>query len=381
MTAVRTNLPFRLAMVSEPEAACAERLGRAGFPRDIAREIAVYLAQATDLPGIADDLARDLARHGITLDIATPDDMPGRLPDWTAEPTIVWAMTDGLAYFRGSTVAPLARLAGLPVYGCGAQAQHLCQDKFASGMLARAAGLRTPATALYEGNACIAGDDLSAGAGPFFVKPNRLGAKIGVFADSLAETLPAALALSRRIEARYCDRAVVQAYIPGSDVRVSAMDLGGPLAPQLGIARMVKDPRSETGGAFLTMRDNDTLSGSRDTQGGVGGFGAHRAVAFAPALDDLRALVARGDGEVVARTVREIETMTGLLARLLGLRDYFSLDIRLGADGTPWFLEFETCPAVTIYDFQTYLSTVHRRGLGDALAASLKRVPERKAEL
>ena len=73
--------------------------------------------------------------------------------------------------------------------------------------------------------------------------------------------------------------------------------------------------------------------------------------------------------------------MTERLARLLGLRDYFSLDIRLGDDGTPWFLEFETCPAVTIYDFQTYLSSVHGLTLGEALAASLKRVPERKAEL
>ncbi len=381
MTAVRTDLPFRLALVAEPEAACAGRLRQSGFCDDIAREIAVYLAQATDLPGIADDLARDLARHGITLDIATPDEMPGRLPAWTAEPTIVWAMTDGLAYFRGSTVAALARLAGLPVYGCGAQAQHLCQDKFASGMLARSAGLRTPATALYEGDDFIAGDDMSALSGPFFVKPNRLGAKTGVFADSLADGLPAALALCRRIEERYCDRAVVQAYIPGSDVRVSAMDLGGPLAPQLGIARMMKDPRSETGGAFLTMRDNETLSGSRDLVGGVGGFGAQRAMAFAPAMADMRAEAARGEREGAPRTVREIETMTDRLARLLGLRDYFSLDIRLGDDGTPWFLEFETCPAITIYDFQTYLSTIHRRGLGDALAASLKRVPERKAEL
>ncbi len=379
---VRTALPFRLALVFEAEATCAARLVEAGFPPDVAREVAVYLAQATDLADVVPDLAQELAAQAIDLEVVPLDEFPARIAGWSDidRPTVAWAMTDGLAYYRGSTVAALARLANLPVYGAGAQAQHLCQDKFASGVLARAAGLRTPPTALFEGDRFVAGDDLSRWPGPFFVKPNRLGAKIGIFADSMAPTLDAAMALCRRIDGRYCDRAVVQAFVRGADVRVSVMDLGGPLAPQLGIARMVKDPRSETGGAFLTMRDNESLSGSRDTLGGVGAFGLGRDRAFTPTMEDLRVLAREGDA-AAERAVPEIEAMALGLAQLLGLRDYFSLDIRLGEDGTPWFLEFETCPAVTIYDFQTYLSQTQGLSLGAALARSLRRIPERKAEL
>ena len=63
-------------------------------------------------------------------------------------------------------------------------------------------------------------------------------------------------------------------------------------------------------------------------------------------LDDARS---RGLVDAVLDT-------SGRLARLVGLRDCFSIDFRIEADGRPVFLEFEVCPAVTIYDFQNYLA-------------------------
>jgi hypothetical protein len=53
------------------------------------------------------------------------------------------------------------------------------------------------------------------------------------------------------------------------------------------------------------------------------------------------------------------------------LRDCFSIDFRIDAEGLPTFFEFEVCPAVTIYDFQDYLA---RRGmtLGAALAKAMR---------
>ncbi len=58
------------------------------------------------------------------------------------------------------------------------------------------------------------------------------------------------------------------------------------------------------------------------------------------------------------------------LAHALNLRDYWSMDFRLDPDGRPWFLEFETCPAVTIYDFRTYLRTAYALDLPQALAVA-----------
>jgi D-alanine-D-alanine ligase len=65
------------------------------------------------------------------------------------------------------------------------------------------------------------------------------------------------------------------------------------------------------------------------------------------------------------------------LVRLVGLRDYFSIDFRIDAAGQPTFFEFEVCPAVTIYDFQNYLAG---RGLtlGGALAKAMRRAFARR---
>ncbi len=61
----------------------------------------------------------------------------------------------------------------------------------------------------------------------------------------------------------------------------------------------------------------------------------------------------------------------------MGLRDCFSIDFRIDAEGRPTFFEFEVCPAVTIYDFQNYLA---RRGvtLGVALVKAMRIAFERR---
>ena len=146
------------------------------------------------------------------------------------------------------------------------------------------------------------------------------------------------------------------------------MDAGGSLVDQLGVERLVKDPASETGGAFMTMKDNETLSGARDVSGTRGGFGAEREAAFVPKMADLR----RAADPRSQRAVAEILAMSERFARLAGLRDYFSLDFRIDEEGMPTFFEFEVCPGVTIYDFQNYLKTTHWLGLGEALARAFQ---------
>jgi D-alanine-D-alanine ligase len=203
--------------------------------------------------------------------------------------------------------------------------------------------------------------------GPLFVKPNTLGAKIGIFADSLCNDGLEADDRARRIWERYRDRALIQPFVEGDDVRVSFMDLGGEFADQLGVERITKDPGSETGGAFLTMKDNETLSGARDTAGGRGGFGAMRAAAFTPRMVDLRDEASERSRRAVAR----ILDFSARLVRLIGLRDVFSIDFRIDPDGQPTFFEFEVCPGVTIYDFQNYLRQRRGLSLGGALAKAL----------
>lgn len=355
----------------ESEDAARGRLESFGYSREIAAEIAVYLAQSTDLPLFAGEIAGALAERGVEAEFVELDQLPERLTALAPrrDETIVWTLNDGVRFYRGSSVPALARLQGFARFGSPAPAAHLAQDKFASLALALAAGLPIPPTILIEGDKEIAAlRNRPKSAGPLFVKPNTLGAKIGIFADSLCRDGLEAKDRARRIWDRYRDRALIQPFVEGDDVRVSFIDLGGEFADQLGVERIVKDPESEASGAFLTMMDNETLSGARDTEGRRGGFGLGHAAAFTPRMVDLRE-------ERSARSRRAVERILDLsarLARLIGLRDLFSIDFRIRTDGEPVFLEFEVSPAVTIYDFQNYLRRRRGVSLGEALASALE---------
>ena len=360
----------------ETEEAVRRRLCAFGYAPDVAEEIAVYLAQSTDLPSLSGEIACALFKDGVRAEFVPLHRLPRRLQELhpRRDETIVWAMTDGVRFYRGSAVPALARLEGFARFGSPPTAAHLGQDKFASLALASSVGLTVPATRLMQG------DDEIASLGPtrrseaLFVKPNALGAKIGIFADSLCASEADAVDRARRIWDRYRDRALIQPFVAGDDVRASFIDCGGDFADQIGVERIEKNPASETGGVFLTMKDNETLSGAKDTAGARGGFGALRPAAFVPRMIDLR----RQDDERSRRAVEAVLDGADRLARLVGLRDCFSMDFRIDATGRPTFLEFEVCPAVTIYDFQNYLAG---RGLtlGGALAKAMRLAYSRRA--
>jgi D-alanine-D-alanine ligase-like ATP-grasp enzyme len=364
-------MPLSTAViVFESGEVARRRLEGYGYAPDVAAEIAVYLAQSTDLPGFVREIADALGEDGVEARFTPLDDLSLRLRDLSPrrDETIVWALTDGVRFYRGSSVPALTRLEGFPRFGSPSTAAHLAQDKFASLALASAAGLDVSPTLLVAGEREIAAlGRWPSASGPLFVKPNTLGAKIGIFADSLCRNLAEAKDRATRIQDRYRDRALIQPFVEGDDVRVSFIELGGDLADQLGVERIVKNPASEASGAFLTMKDNQTLSGAIDTAGTRGGFGLGHKAAFVPRMADLREAGDQRSKNAVAR----ILDCSARLARLVGLRDCFSIDFRIDAEGLPTFFEFEVCPAVTIYDFQNYLA---RRSmtLGVALAKAMR---------
>ena len=359
----------RVVIAYESQASAEARLARYGYAPQLAAEIAVYLAQSTDLPDYFGEIREELAAAGASVEFIELEELSRARPATQEEQPLIWCQTDGIRFFRGSSVPFFARLDGAARYGSSLLAQALCQNKFECLTLAEAAGLTIQPTLLLEGREVVASlGRLGSRETSLFVKPNTLGAKIGIFADSRSATMAEALYAASRIWDRYRDRAIVQSFIEGDDVRVSYMDLGGAFAAQLGLAQLVKHPESETGGAFMTMRDNETLSGAKDLTGARGGFGLSRAAAFTPGMIDLR----QAKDERSRHAIKTIVPQAERLARLVGLADYFSMDFRIDAKGEPTFFEFEVCPAVTIYDFQTYLRSVHGLSLGAALARSMQ---------
>ncbi|RWH55633.1 MAG: D-alanine:D-lactate ligase-like protein [Mesorhizobium sp.] len=333
----------KLILVYEPEKACFDRLVADGHVAARAAEIASYLAQSTDIASEFDALAAACLTCGLSFVPVALDDAASALAGEGPKSTLVWTLTDGVAYFRGGAAPALARLNGLKVIGTDDALFALCQDKFRSGAVLGALGLPVPQSGLARD-----GHWLASPAG-WFVKPNRLGAKIGIWPDSRCADLGHALELSRRVFAAYRDDVVVQPYVAGRNVRASYLGLKPDTGVEaLGIAFV------DSGGDFQTMADSLALYGGT-------GEAAREAGTYAePELLPVAASQPRADAKI--RRIAQ-SLMTGL-----GLRDVFSIDFRVEADDSVHLIEFEVCPGLPCFDFRAYCRTQWEMGLADAMA-------------
>lgn len=336
-----------LYLVYEPERACLDRLRRDGMPAARAAEVTSYLAQSTDMVPEFDAIARACAARGIAFRPVELDDAAGVLGAADPRRRLVWTLTDGIAYFRGGVAPALARGLGLSTIGADDSLFALCQDKFRSGAVVAAFGLPVPASGLARGSTILV--EPPASEHGWFVKPNRLGAKIGIWADSHCATRAAVLAVAARIHDAYGDDALVQAYVPGRNVRASflAVDPDADMRA-LGVSLV------ESGGDFQTMADSLALYGET-------GEAARQAGAYAePELVALR----DEDPEADAR----IRAITARLVTAMRLRDVFSLDFRVGPEGRVDLIEFEVCPGLPCFDFRAYLRGQWGCDLAEAMA-------------
>jgi D-alanine-D-alanine ligase len=336
-----------LLLVYEPVAACEARLIAEGYSAIAAGEIASYLAQSTDLALEFDDLIGACARHELDFVPVPLDEAAGALADRAPGKALVWTLTDGIAYFRGSAGPTLARLNGHPTIGADDSLFALCQDKFRSGAVLRALGLPVPEAGFCRDGVWIVPPPASERG--YFAKPNRLGAKIGIWPDSRCDGAKHAHALSRRVFAAYRDDVVVQPYVPGRNVRASFLAVEpGTGVDRLGVYFV------DSGGDFQTMADSLALYGDTGAAARAGGTYAE------PELVPVAATQPQAD-----RRIREI---AAALMRGLGLRDVFSLDFRVELDDTVHLIEFEVCPGLPCFDFRAYCRTEWNLGLADAMA-------------
>ena len=169
----------KLILVYEPEKACFDRLIAEGYPPQRATEISSYLAQSTDIAPDFAALAAACAARGLAFAPVALDDAAEALAGADAQSTLVWTLSDGVAYFRGGAAPALARLKGLRTIGADDALFALCQDKFRSGAVLGALGLPVPQAGLARDGKWLV--EPPASAAGWFVKPNRLGAKIGIY--------------------------------------------------------------------------------------------------------------------------------------------------------------------------------------------------------
>lgn len=338
-----------LILVYEPEAACRDRLVADRIEPKRALEISSYLAQSTDIAPEFDKIAQACAARSVRFSPILLDDAATALQSRRGSNALVWTLTDGIAYFRGGAAPTLARLAGLRTFGADDSLFGLCQDKFRSGAVLRALGLPAPKAGIARnGQWIVKPPDSRSG---WFVKPNRLGAKIGIWPDSHVKDEYEALGLSRRIFEAYRDNAIVQPYVGGRNVRASFLAV----TPEAGVndAGVVF---VDAGGDFQTMADSMALYG--DTGATAKSEGSYREPDLVPVAKS------QPGADTTIRAICQ-EMMSGL-----GLGGVFSADFRVEADDTVHLIEFEVCPGLPCFDFRAYCTSQWKLSLAEAMAAA-----------
>ena len=199
-------------------------------------------------------------------------------------------------------------LAGKPYTGSGVRASSMCMDKAVSKMIFERIGIITPAWEVLEANET--GPDLAVaavrglGGVPVVVKPVDQGSTIGISIVERPEDLEGAISLARK----YSPRVVLERYIDGRELSVPIIE--DEVYPVVEIK-----PKE----GFYDYERKYTK-----------GMTVYHCPADLP--DDVR-----------SRT--ETEALRAYTA--LGCEGLGRVDVRLGDDGVPYFLEVNTIPGMT----------------------------------
>ena len=258
-------------------------------------------------------VADSLAELGIEVELRDPD---ASLIDYlvASPPDVVWPALHGASGEDGS-LRGLLEFLNVPFVGSRSDESRLAWDKPTAKLLVERAGLTTPHSitltreAFRELGAASVLRTISAELPiPVVVKPTQGGSAQGVTIVEDEANLPKAMVHAYT----YCDAALVEQKITGTEIAVGIIDTGdGPVA--------------------LPAVEIEPVSG---TYGFEARYNAGETNFYTPA---------RISAEAAARAS---ELALGS-HRALGLRHISRIDIIVDGAGTPWFLEASTMPGLT----------------------------------
>jgi D-alanine-D-alanine ligase len=212
---------------------------------------------------------------------------------------------------RKSIVPAILEAAAIPYIGSTPYILSLTRNKHHTKIVVRDAGVPTPsATLLYGGTP----ESLDALRYPAIVKPLAESSSIGIEAGvSIVATPAEACARAAVVYARYGQPVLVESFVEGIELEVP----------------LVIDPEPRVLG-IAAVAVGDQLPD-----------GKHYLASDSVYVDDysfLKPPATIDTDRVTAAATRA--------ARALGIRDYGRVDFRVGADGTPWFIEASTHPHI-----------------------------------
>lgn len=258
-------------------------------------------------------VADSLRQHGIAVELRDPD---ASLLSYltTTRPDVVWPALHGASGEDGA-LRGLLDFIGIPFVGSTSGAARLAWDKPTAKVLVSRAGIATPRWIALSRDAFrelgaqsvldSVTDELPI---PLVVKPAQGGSAQGVTLVDDRSALPRAM-----VDAyTYCDTALVEQKIVGTEIAVGILDTGdGPVA--------------------LPAVEIQPLSGVFSFEAR---YNAGETRFYTPARLDPAIAARAADVALRAHTT-------------LGLRHLSRVDLIVDAAGTPWFLEANVLPGLT----------------------------------
>jgi len=258
-------------------------------------------------------VADALAEAGATVVIREPD--ANLLKNIKKDkPDVIWPTLHGASGEDGALRDILA-LVGVPFVGATAEAARLAWDKSIAKILIQRAGIQTPPSITLPKDTFRELDAegvlkavTSSMALPVVVKPARSGSAHGVTLVRKQDQLSRAM-----IDAYvYCDVAIIEKLVEGTELAVSVVDLGaGPMA--------------------LPAVEIEPIAGQYGYQER---YTAGETNYYVPA-------------RVSKSATEKAHKMAIAAHEALGLRHLSRIDMIIDKKGTPWFLEANVLPGLT----------------------------------
>jgi D-alanine-D-alanine ligase len=230
------------------------------------------------------------------------------------KPDVIWPCLHGASGEDGA-LRDILSLAGVPFVGATASGARLAWDKSIAKVIVAQAGIQTPASVTLpkdtfreldaDGVLKAVTQTISF---PLVVKPARSGSAQGVSVVKKADELSRAM-----VDAYvYCDVAIIEKYIEGTELAISVIDLGsGPIA--------------------LPAVEVEPVSGR---------FGYQERYTAGETNYYVPARVSKAISERAAKLAIDSHVA-------LGLRHISRVDAIVDKKGVVWFLEANVCPGMT----------------------------------
>ncbi len=201
---------------------------------------------------------------------------------------------------RYAHIPAILELLGVPYTGSGPLGHSLALDKVIAKMIFREIGVPTPDFFVADEPADVEGVNLRF---PLVVKPRMEALSLGVTLVGSREELVSAVS---RILSEFEQSALVEEFIPGREISVSLVGNDGEL-------RALPVSEIDYGDRELSIQTHEDKLRRPP-----------RKICPAPLPGELE---------------RELVELSMRAFRAMHLRDYARFDVRLGEDGTPYFLE------------------------------------------